>query len=212
MTPIQFGLKRAHLSSLQLSHKTLRPFGITPARFDMLRCIDRLGNGFQADVVEALGVSAPTVSRMLKALVELGLVAKARFEEWGRVNLVALTMEGEALLKQIADSLLASGVVELVDESIGSWSHTPRRVSRHLERFYNHLRWVRFVLGDTAIRFGQWCAEENPDDFRESLLRKPIALFTDRKRRNADLCGAPHKIHTQPSIFAQQHRDNRDAA
>jgi len=181
----------------------------------MLRCIERLGNGFQADVVEALGVSAPTVSRMLKALVDLGLVAKARFEEWGRVNLVALTMEGEALLKQISDSLLASGVVEIVDETIGSWSHTPRRVSRHIERFYNHLRWVRFVLGDTAIRFGQWCAEENPDDFAETLLRKPLSLFADQKRRKADLPGPPHQIHLGPSIVKRKPNDiqhNRDAA
>ena len=190
MTPIQFGLKRAHHRSLQFSHQLLRPFGITPARFDMLMCIERLGNGFQCDLVKALGVSAPTVSRMLKALVELGLVAKARFEEWGRVNMVALTMEGEALLKQIAEALYGSGIVDVAEQSFSSWSHLSRRAALHRERFYNHLRWVRFVLGDTAIRFENWDGCDNWH-FNEMRLRKPLALFADPSRRHFELFGLP---------------------
>lgn len=190
MTPIQFGLKRAHHRSLQLSHKFLRPFGITPARFDMLQCVDRLGDGFQRDLVDALGVSAPTVSRMLKALVELGLIAKGRFEEWGRVNRVTLTMEGRALLKQIVDSLYGSGIVDVAEQAVSSWSHVSRRVALHRERLYNHLRWVRFMLGDTAIRFKNWDGDDD-SPFNEKELRKPLALFADANRRDIEFFGLP---------------------
>ena len=199
MTPIQFGLKRAHHRSLQFSHKLLRPFGITPARFDMLQCIERLGNGFQCDLVKALGVSAPTVSRMLKALVELGLVAKARFEEWGRVNMVALTMEGEALLNQIREVVYGSGIVDVVEQSFSSWSHSSPRIARHRERFYNHLRWVRFVLGDTAIRFGNWDGDDD-SPFDDKRLRKPLALFADSSRRLVEFLGLPQQRTQSPQI------------
>lgn len=192
MTPIQFGLKRAHQTSLRFSHKLLRPFGITPARFDMLRCIERLEYGFQCEIAEALGVSAPTVSRMLKALVELGLVVRARFEEWGRGKIVALTAEGMALVKRAVESLFGSGAAALIEQSVASWSHSAHRVSRHIERFYNHLRWVRYALGDAAIRFGDCILED--DKFDERRLRKPLALFADARRRRVEMFGLPRAL------------------
>lgn len=188
MTPIQFGIKRAHHRSLRFSEKALRPFGITPARFDMLRCIEKLETAFQYQIAQALGVSAPTVSRMMKALVKLGLVYKGPFDEYPRAHLVQLSKEGEALIARVLRELEGSGMLDHVQNVVGSWSNVKRRSARHLDRFYNHLRWVRFTLGDTAIRVEEWPPDED-SPFDERRLRRPVALLNDMDRRQNEFYG-----------------------
>jgi len=186
MTPIFYGLKRSYHASLRLSHQALRPFGITPARFDMLRCIEKLYDGFQFQIGEALGIRPSTTSRMLKALIEMELVVKAPFEEFGRAHMVSLTQKGEALLKQIDQALFGSGMANLTQQVAASWSSSERRAARLTRRFDKHLRWVRFALGDTSIRFRD---DRNWGDhrFREKLIRRPIALLGDRERWRDEL-------------------------
>lgn len=188
MNPIFFGIKRAYHRSLRISHSTLRPFGITPARLDMLKCIERLEDGFQYQIVDALGVSAATVSRMLKSLIEMGLVDKGPFDEWKTVRVVWLTEKGKKLLAQVLEAVDGSGIADLTQQVASSWSHSKRRVTMHIERFNRHLRWVRFALGDTSIRFDETsCTEIYP--FDEKLLRRPVALLNDKERRRAELFG-----------------------
>src|SRR5689334_15730236 len=75
-----FEMKRAYQSSLGVTRRMLAPFGLTPARFDMLYAIRAwTWEGVRQSVVRRmLGVSPPTVSRMMEALDRLGLVTRVR--------------------------------------------------------------------------------------------------------------------------------------
>ena len=105
-----FGVKRVHLLNLRLSRDLLREFyGMTPARFDMLRIVhvhDVEGVSVaQASIRELLGVSGPTVSRMLKALEGLGYITRER-QKWRPGLHVRLTATGRALVKQLMDRVI----------------------------------------------------------------------------------------------------------
>ena len=71
-----FGIKRVHLRVVHLTHALLRGKHLTPARFDLMRIVELYGDETvpQASIQNLLGVSAPTVSRMLKSLQKLGFV------------------------------------------------------------------------------------------------------------------------------------------
>jgi DNA-binding MarR family transcriptional regulator len=91
-----FGLKRAYWGSLRATRKALQERGLTAARFDLLYLLwesPRFPRR-QRTLTRSLGVTAPVVSRMLKALRELGLVVRVR--DWidRRGWLVSLTAEG----------------------------------------------------------------------------------------------------------------------
>src|SRR5207247_2419421 len=79
MHAIMFRLKRAFHRSLAHVRPLIGEFGLTPARFDMMKTIRDASSGgfiFQSFIRRALGVSAATVSRMLKSLEELGFVVR----------------------------------------------------------------------------------------------------------------------------------------
>lgn len=183
MNPIFYGIKRAYHASLRLSHQALRPLGITPARLDMLRCIEKLEDAFQCEIADALGIRPSTTSRMLKSLLELELIHKERFDEYRRASIVTLSKKGEALLRLVEQSVAASGMADLTQNVAASWAHTKRRIVPHIERFYRHLRWVRFALGDTSIRF----RESHVESFSERALRRPVALLNDNEIRSLEL-------------------------
>jgi len=100
MHAILFGMKRAFQASLRVMRRPLEPFGLTPARFDMLWCIHQLDVDdeacpvLQSDVRKRLGVTAPTVTRMLRSLEALGLVQRERDIFDRRQIVVGLTREG----------------------------------------------------------------------------------------------------------------------
>ncbi|MDB4934333.1 MAG: MarR family [Labilithrix sp.] len=96
MHPVFFGVKRVHIEVVRFTDRLLRCSGLTPARFDMLRIVKLHPDGIpQATLRWLLGVTAPVVSRMLKALQEKGLVARERDTEDGRCRIVRLTERGK---------------------------------------------------------------------------------------------------------------------
>jgi len=98
-----FSLKRAHHATLAFARRMLREFGITPARYDLLRVVKGTfaGSIEQSNLVQILGVSPPVVSRMVKQLVELGLVDHYRYEECPRIKVVEVTKKAVELLERI---------------------------------------------------------------------------------------------------------------
>jgi DNA-binding MarR family transcriptional regulator len=99
MEDVLFSMKRVFQGSLSVARGLLKPYGLTPARFDMMRAIAECDYGMmQSDLRRQLGVSAPTVSRMIRSLEELGLVWRkpARFSKNGKR--VHLTEIGSALV------------------------------------------------------------------------------------------------------------------
>src|SRR5258708_18459794 len=82
MHALTFALKRAHHSFLAITRRDFDGCGLTAARFDLLYVVKGKSAGpsliRQSDLRRALGVTAPTVSRMVKSLVALGFVSAKR--------------------------------------------------------------------------------------------------------------------------------------
>jgi len=184
MHAILFSLKRSHQATLTVSRELLRPFGLTPARFDMLCLILRHFEIAQIDLAQALGVKPSTVSRMVKSLVALDLVEITGAND-RRIRYVHLSDNGEILLKKAIRAVLDSGAAALVGRVAASWSHTERVVKRHLRRFERHLRWVRYAFGDSAIRF-----RTDQNDLDQPSLRRPLALISRPPNLDDQLWGA----------------------
>ena len=120
MHTVFFGIKRVHLRLLTLTRPLLEDAGLTPARFDMLRIISLHQHGIiQRNIRYLLGVSAATVSRMLKSLQVLGLVVRRPYERDRRCVLITITEVGIDSMRRalhattesrIADAVAAKGV------------------------------------------------------------------------------------------------------
>jgi DNA-binding MarR family transcriptional regulator len=132
MHTVVFHMKRAFQSTLRVTRPLFQELRITPARFDMMRTLER-GERFQTDLLRVLGVSAMTVSRMVRALERLGLVVRRTPYFDRRRRIVELTDEGRALLRRASRLIVWSGTVErlLLDELAPD-----RRMHRELRRIH----------------------------------------------------------------------------
>jgi DNA-binding MarR family transcriptional regulator len=112
---VMFSLKRAHHAAVRAMRWPAKCWGLTPARLDMMYALSTQPHGTpQSWLRQALGVSRTTVSRMLQALEELGLVRR-RASDWDRrTRWVELTDEGRARIQGAIRDLVRSGAIELV--------------------------------------------------------------------------------------------------
>lgn len=108
-----FGIKRVHLRVLHISRGLLRGVELTPARFDMMRLIKVYEeDGIRQATIQCfLGVSAATVSRMLKSLEALGFIARERVAHDRRCVVVRITAAGDETLAR-AMPLVDRGIAE----------------------------------------------------------------------------------------------------
>jgi DNA-binding MarR family transcriptional regulator len=121
MDAILFSLKRADQSSRRLQRRLLNPFGITPARYDLLFVIfqhhvhRRSSWMFQSRIRKELGVTAPTASVMTRELAALGLVTRRR-QRFGdkRQVIVTLTKRAFTLLRNVRKRVIQPGILWLV--------------------------------------------------------------------------------------------------
>ena len=107
-----FGIKMVHLRILDWGRPRLRKYRLTPARFDMMCVIDGYEHeGIpQRNLQYLLGVSGPTVSRMLQSLEVLGFVERERMRD-GRCLRVRITDLGIEHLDAAYVALDISGLV-----------------------------------------------------------------------------------------------------
>lgn len=95
MHEIFFGVKRVHIEVVRLTRRMIFHSHLTPARFDMLRIVKLYPDGVAQGTIQwLLGVTAPVVSRMLKALEALGFVDRERAARDRRSRWVRLTERG----------------------------------------------------------------------------------------------------------------------
>jgi DNA-binding MarR family transcriptional regulator len=140
MNAIFFGLKRAHHSTLRITRPVLSALGLTAARYDMLFILlgspdgrgwtlgqrrAALGGLLQSRLRKALGVSRPTVSRMLAALEELRLLTRRPCERDRRQVRVTLTTLGRSLIRKADKLLRRSGWAQLALDSALGAEHDP---------------------------------------------------------------------------------------
>ncbi len=119
MHTLLFSLRRGDLTSLAWQRALLKEYEITPARYLMLHVIRTNGMHFgeksrfmqQRELGELLGVTKMTVSVMVRALVDLGLLVRTRAGWDRRQWLVRLTPRAIAILNRIQREVIKPGVV-----------------------------------------------------------------------------------------------------
>jgi DNA-binding MarR family transcriptional regulator len=126
-------MKRAHLGMERLGRKLLEPFGLTPARFDLLNTIADCEKPMpQKELWKRLGVVRSAVCEMLKSLIKLALVKRYRAAD-SRTWIVQLTKSGRELTKRAYDALVNGGdATVIVDVLIAGESGDPASIRHEL--------------------------------------------------------------------------------
>jgi DNA-binding MarR family transcriptional regulator len=165
MNAITFGAKRAFQGFLRVTRKQLVELGLTAARFDLLSVLVHAGRDKggvrQSEVRRALGVTAPVVTRMLRALEGLGLVRRWR-DHWDRRQVcVALTKDGERRILRARKTMLPT-VKKMVYRAICFGRHRSADARFvHMDTLESYLTALRGLFGDKARLYYTW---GHPDD------------------------------------------------
>ena len=134
MDDLLFAYKRVHLAGNRNAMKLLLAFGITPARFDLMRILYGRAqfSMSQSWLRGELGVARATISKMLKALEKLGLVER-KTDEWDRrTKRVTLTHAARSLVWQVLVALVRPRVLaQVIDAGL---ERTRPPVSAEAER------------------------------------------------------------------------------
>ena len=107
--------------------KLLLAFGVTPARFDLMRLLyaSETYSLPQSWLRAQLGVARATVSKMLRALEKLGLVER-KTDEWDRrTKIVTLTYAARSLVWRVLVALVRPReIANVIDAALEQ--HVPR--------------------------------------------------------------------------------------
>jgi DNA-binding MarR family transcriptional regulator len=136
MDDVLFGVKRAHLANNRWALLQLREFGITPARFDLMRLIyDRNFRWAQSELRLRLGVTRATISRMVRALVKLGWIERERNAFDRRTLDCVLTYEGRRVVASVMSALVWPKVIKkIIDAALGGDAVEERKAVELLAR------------------------------------------------------------------------------
>jgi DNA-binding MarR family transcriptional regulator len=163
-----FQMKRAHLRALANARPLSVRNGMTPARYDFMRAVawDRSGERHQSMLWRTLGLSRMSVSKMVRRLIELGLVQRRRSPTDGRTFLVSLTEEGYARFRStIAEIYRENPFQDCFERAFGERSAVTNqavdKMNTALERVARH-------LGDTSWQLYFAKAPVAEDELRPS--------------------------------------------
>ena len=166
---ITFGTKRAFHGFLRVTRKQLVEMGLTAARFDLLQALvdcrpgELCGAGVrQSEIRRMLGVTAPVVTRMVRALVGLGLVKRWREQDGDRRQVrVWFTEAGERCILK-AHEVMLPAVSRMVYRAICFGKHRSADARfRHMDTLESYLSSLRGRFRDTAGLYYPW---GHPDD------------------------------------------------
>ena len=169
MNAITFGTKRAFQGFVRVTREQLGELGLTAARFDLLSVLVRSGRSEwcapgvrQSQIRKSLGVSAPVVTRMVRALVGLGLVERWREQVGDRRQVrVALTKAGARCIRR-AQKVMLPEVKRMVCGAICFGKHRSTNARfEHMAQLESYLDVLRSRFGDTAGLYYAW---GHPDD------------------------------------------------
>lgn len=174
MHPLFFALKRAHLRTLQIETALLHDFGMTPARFDLMRVVFIHRRGvMQWRLRLLLGVSPATVSRMVMSLEKLGLLRREVSENDKRDRVVIATEAGrirvDAALRALVDNLIAQRL------ALRAADLDPEAAHAKLAALQSLLGTMRAAYGDEARFNHPWSLAE-----LDPYVRRFRAGFSNR--------------------------------
>ena len=121
MDEVFFRVKRGHLALNRWALLRLREFGVTPARFELMRLIyERNFRWVQSYLREELGVARATISRMLKSLERLGWIERKPNPWDRRTRDCLLTYQGRRIVASVMSALIWPKVIaRAVDAALG---------------------------------------------------------------------------------------------
>ena len=109
MDAVLFELKAAHLSVQRVGRLFAKPYGLTPARFDLMNSLGVHGMK-QSDLWKRLNVVRSVICEMVRSLMELGWVKRVRATD-SRTWLVMLTESGRAIFQRAFEETVNAGEV-----------------------------------------------------------------------------------------------------
>ena len=134
MDDLLFAFKRVHLAGNRNALKLLAAFGVTPARFDLMRVLygNRTFSMQQSWLRGELGVARATLSKMLKALEKAGLVERKPDEFDRRTKRVTLTYAARSLVWNVLVALVRTReIAKVIDAAL---ERHPTKVEAAVER------------------------------------------------------------------------------
>ncbi len=160
-----FGLKRAHHGVLRVTRRGLAELGLTAARFDLLYAVLERLEPPQVELCKALGVSAPTVSRMVTSLQKLGLVARETGREDRRERFVTLTDAGRRCIQLAIERFVSCDVAQrLVDSALCGKEQSDRAICESARKALDDtLDKIRQAYGDHGDLYRPWEADRDDD-------------------------------------------------
>ena len=156
MHGVFWGTHRAALCAIKVAKRMTTQFGLTPSRFHMLSAIQSEQREWfpQRGLRELLGVSAQTISRMLRSLVERGFLVKRVMEADRRRRELAFTRAGKARFSNAFTVIVEAGLGRHVAgralTDLG-WPSTPEKRAAAIAQFNAVVSEFRFGLLDTAL-------------------------------------------------------------
>nr|WP_190130710.1 MarR family transcriptional regulator [Streptomyces mashuensis] len=125
-------LRRARSSAGQFARE-VHP-DLEPAAYGILARLEEMGQQRATDVAAYFGVGKATMSRQLRALCDLGLVARVPDPTDGRASLIQLTEEGRQRFTRVRDARRAQYVNKLADWDRGEVAELARLLHQMNER------------------------------------------------------------------------------
>ncbi|WP_437047458.1 MarR family winged helix-turn-helix transcriptional regulator [Streptomyces sp. enrichment culture] len=128
-------LRRARASQGEMARQ-VHP-DLEPAAYGILVRLDECGRQRATDLAGYIGVGKATISRQLRALEELGLVAREPDPADGRAWLVALTPEGHDRVSRVRQARRARYAGRLADwepREVGELARLLHRLNRGMEK------------------------------------------------------------------------------
>ena len=146
-----FEVKGTHLAFQRAGRSFLRPYGLTPARFDLMNALGR--NGLkQSDLWKRLNVVRSVVSEMVGALQALSWVKRVRAAD-GRTWLVMLTRRGREVFERAYAECVENGDVTVTVDAALTNGHVELDamrqredliwVARHVQAMFRTTPWFR---------------------------------------------------------------------
>ena len=183
MHGVFWGTHRAALCAIKVCRRMTTQFGLTPSRFHMLSAIQSEQREWfpQRGLRELLGVTAQTISRMIKSLVQRGFLVKRVMEADRRRRELAFTRAGKARFSNafsvIVEAGLGTHVAGRAMTDVG-WPSTPEKRAAAIARFHAVATELRFGLLDTAL-FDYTPENELPAPFYDTVDHAMAATFQD---------------------------------
>jgi DNA-binding MarR family transcriptional regulator len=153
MHAIPFLLKRAYQASLKMLRPIAARDGLTPARFDLLYVlhVTRSHSRDQTVLAKRLGVSRPTICKMVRALEKAGFLERSVSTRDRRYRLLELTQQGQRRFTKLLKRL------PLVDKnyfrSMYHWERSRVLRGQFFGQMNRRTAHLARALGDEALLY-----------------------------------------------------------